>query len=211
MPAYVDSDRMERVLRNMKGLPGPQNRKRVFQRWGAFMVPRILDRARRNPATATVKVRFAANSEQCVVGSPTIWSRIHHFGGKIVPTGRTSEVTGKPIKHLAIPINAAAKKKQPRDFPKLRLLPLKSGAFLVQDSFNATDAKGKTFKAYERRSGAKTKVTRAKKVEKMFRFLFKLVPFVILKAKPYFFVAKDEAAELYRIIKFEAEQIIKKP
>lgn len=46
---------------------------------------------------------------------------IHYHGGDIVPSGRTSSVTGKPITTLAIPAADVAYGRLPSDFPNLHI------------------------------------------------------------------------------------------
>lgn len=45
---------------------------------------------------------------------------LRYYGGVVRPTGRNSEVTGKPITRLTVPIHARAHGKEARDFPNLK-------------------------------------------------------------------------------------------
>ena len=188
MSLTVDASKCLRGLKKLGNIPKASGR-RIMGRYALYLEHEINARAVRGLSGSFHSKYDAATA---VVGSRLPWARIAHYGGKIRPSGswlyrapkpplpnrkgRLSEVTGKPIKHLAIPIHPAAKHKQPRDFQNLVYVsPIgkrKGKHPLLIQKIGAT--------GFAIKSGATTRMQRPRKGERQrgYRVLFVLVDMV---------------------------------
>lgn len=143
MPVEIDTKQFKAAMKKLRRFPRDQaSRRRIFGRFGSYMEGELI---RRRP-TSKIKIRHSYNSDGATIGSPTVFARIMHFGGTIYASGdprykaphaplrsrkgSLSEVTGKPIKYLAIPINAR-KNTRPRDYKNTFVFESKKGNLLI--------------------------------------------------------------------------------
>lgn len=91
---------------------------------------------------------FWKKAAQSVVGNSTATDAtvsirqrgvaLQYYGGTVKPSGRISDVTGRPITRLAVPLDASAHGKMPGDFPKDSLICI--GNILARKVGRAKDA-----------------------------------------------------------------------
>lgn len=200
MPIIIDISKADKALKKLADLP-KSTRRQMLNTYGNYLRKEIRQRA---PISKKGKHRLgnsfalAYDDERAVVGSPLPWARITHYGGTIRPSGddayedppkplqsrrgSVSEVTGKPIKNLAIPINAR-KNTRPRDYQNTFVFQSKKGNLLIaQKATRDLDAKlGRSYKYSH--DGHKPKAIRKKK--ERIRLLFLLLKQVVVPARPY--------------------------
>ncbi len=204
MPLTINTIQLDKRLSELVAKAGPTTRSQIHRRWGSYMKNQL---DQRKPfGFRTIQIGFAANESAAVVGSPTTFAGIHHHGGRIYPSGNPnyrapkpplkskrgtlSEVTGKPIKLLTIPIAPVAKKKSAKDFENTFIFKSKKGNLLI-----AQRAAGGQFQA-RRQQG-----TRGKGI----RLLYVLKEFVTLKARPYMFISDRDTDVFLDFIQREFE------
>lgn len=143
MPFTLDTRQFDKAMQALSALP-KATRRRVLGQWSSHVQNTLKDQRPTNKIT----IQREYDADQARVGSPTVFARIHHFGGVIRPSGsphyrapapplksrrgRTSEVTGRPIRHLAIPIPGGARKNtRPRDYDNTFVFKSKKGNLLI--------------------------------------------------------------------------------
>ena len=200
MALQIDATKFRAALGRLSSLPADA-RRRIFGTWASFMEGRLNQRAPRG-LSGSFKANYTA--EKAVIGSRKPWARITHFGGTIYASGdphyRTpepplvsrkgtaSEVTGKPIRYLAIPIGAR-KNTRPRDYKNTFVFKSKKGNLLVAQRKGGKAKKGKTG---------------------LMKLLFLLRKFVKISKKPYADIQKEEAGRLGEIIVSEMSGLLTK-
>lgn len=118
----------------------------------------------------------------------------HYFGATIVPSGTTSAVTGKPIKHLAIPAAPEARGHSPGEFQGLKPLFRKKGgtleAFALALPTNVQNANPHAIKRQQRSLARKQQITRVFGSKAL--ILYWLVIKAILKPDPTVLPSPEE-------------------
>lgn len=71
---------------------------------------------------AADSIEGTSNGNEATVRITARGVALQYYGGRVFPSGRISDVTGRPITRLAIPISASAHGKRPGDFPKGELV-----------------------------------------------------------------------------------------
>jgi len=89
-------------------------------------------------AEAAASVIREWDDNTATVSIPHAGFALRYYGGTVRPSGRTSLITGKPIRRLAIPISGSpAEGKTPGDFKDIFFLKSKKGnGLLAQDKGN---------------------------------------------------------------------------
>lgn len=200
MPFTLDTRQFDKALQALSALP-KSTRRRVLGQWSSHVQNTLKDQRPTNKIT----IQREYDADQARVGSPTVFARIHHFGGVIRPSGsphyrapvpplksrrdRTSEVTGRPIRHLAIPIPGGARKNtRPRDYDNTFVFKSKKGNLLIAQRAVGISSlsTGKSRYAYTGRgskpTGAGSLTRRGKKRQAPIRLLFVLKKQVRIRA-----------------------------
>ena len=89
---------------------------------------------------AIASVVGTSDASGATVSIPARGVALQYYGGTVFPSGRISEITGKPITKLTIPVNILAYGKSVGDFPKGEIVHLPKTNTLyrkVGDSFEA--------------------------------------------------------------------------
>ena len=216
MALIIDRVQFNRSLKNLANMP-KDIRRRTFGRWGSYMEGRINARA---PRGLGGSFRLNFNSERAVIGSRKPWAKITHTGGVIRASGNpryrppgkplkdrrgtVSEVTGKPIKFLAIPIGAR-KNTRPRDYPGSFVFKSKKGNLIIAQRA----VKGKTKRHKARFLGRGQSTRKAKKGEKI-RLLFVLKKQVKVKATRYATIQSEEKRRFTAAVKLGMSESLKR-
>lgn len=204
MPIVIDTRKVESALKRLSEVPR-RTREEILDTYGMELRDSKSDSAREEVGDELAQsFDYAADAERAIVGSPLVYSRIHHYGGTIYPSGSpnytapeepleskagsTSEVTGKPIQHLTIPINAK-KNTRARDY---------------QDTFVFKSKKGHLLLA-QKKVGGQFRSSRAgwggDSGSGNLRILFYLAEKVEIKATNYAEITKDDEQTFLDIIK----------
>lgn len=198
MPLTIDTSQFGAAIKRLAGMP-KSTRRRAFGNFASYMEDQLNRRAPWK-TSGNRAFRGSYNADQAVIGTPTVWARIRHYGGTIRASGSwlyrapapplqsrkgsVSEVTGKKIKYLAIPIQAE-KDKRPRDYKGYGSFVMKSkkGNLLIAQRADAATGK------FHRRNGASMAASLIKPVGKKakgkIRILFVLKKSVTIKPTRY--------------------------
>jgi len=222
MPLTVDSSKFEAAIKSLGAITQKAGR-RIMGRYKDYLETEINARA---PRGLSRSFRGSYDATRAVVGSNKPWARIRHFGGTIYPSGSSqyrppspplanrrgtlSEVTGKPIKHLVIPIHPAAKDKRPRDFPGLRVLARKGKNALLVQPLESQSGFAVRSGAESRTTGSKSRVRKGER-RRGFRVLFVLVSSVQVQGTGYAELTALDEAHFLNLILEEAQGLLEKP
>lgn len=217
MSLTIDSSKFEAALKSLGQITAKRGR-RIMGTYSAYLEEQINARAPRGLARS---FRGSHDATRAVVGSNKPYARIRHFGGTIYPSGSPnyrppapplpnrrgslSEVTGKPIKHLVIPIHPAAKNKRPRDFQQTFIKPIGGKALICQRI--GAEGFGVRSGSEWRTTGTKSRARRGDRA-RGFRVLFLLVPSVRIPGTGYANLTPQDEARFGEIILEEAQGLL---
>ena len=216
MAIIIDSARFKFALGNLAKMPKPI-RRRAFGRWGSYMEGRVNQRA---PRGLGGSFRLNFDADRAIIGSRKPWARITHTGGVIRASGNpryraphpplkdrrgtVSEVTGKPIQFLAIPIGAR-KNTRPRDYPGSFVFKSKKGNLILAQRA----VKGKFLGRGQSTRAARSRGRGKKKKTEKMRVLFVLKKEVKVRRTGYAKIQRVEKRRFVDAIKIAAMESLK--
>ena len=145
----VDAKEFGAAMKRLE-IVSPSVRRRVFGEYSNYLLQSVRGCAPFGRGNLRNSFKAAFSDDHAVVGSGLAYARILHYGGTVRASGNPlykapgpplksragslSEVTGKPIKFLAIPLPGARRNSAPIDYPNSFVYRSKRGKLIIAEA-----------------------------------------------------------------------------